>query len=62
MPDPTVSVLMPVYNAEAYLAEAIDSVLNQSFADFEFLALDDGSTDESWTILESFAADDDRTI
>ena len=44
---PTASVLLPVYNAERYLAEAIESVLNQTFRDFELLLLNDGSTDGS---------------
>lgn len=39
-----ISVLMPVYNAERHLAAALESVLNQSFRDFEFLIIDDGST------------------
>lgn len=51
---PTVSVLMPVYNAELFLREAIESVLNQSFTDFELLIINDGSTDKSKTIIESY--------
>ncbi len=42
MKKPPVSVVMPVYNAERYLRLAIDSILNQSFADFEFVIVDDG--------------------
>jgi len=57
---PTVSVLMPVYNAEAYLAEAVESILRQTFADFEFLVIDDGSTDRSGAILEGYAAGERR--
>ncbi len=57
---PTVSALMPVYNAEPYLAEAVESILGQTFADFEFLIVDDGSTDRSRTILERYAARDGR--
>jgi glycosyltransferase involved in cell wall biosynthesis len=57
---PAVSVLMPVYNAEPYLAEAVESILGQSFADFEFLIVDDGSTDRSRAILERYAARDGR--
>ncbi|OGF35795.1 hypothetical protein A2303_04670 [Candidatus Falkowbacteria bacterium RIFOXYB2_FULL_47_14] len=45
---------MPVYNAAKYLHEAIDSILNQSFRDFEFLIIDDGSTDNSRKIIESY--------
>lgn len=48
---PKVSVLLPVYNAESYVAEAVESVLNQSFSDFELIILDDGSTDSSSTIV-----------
>ncbi len=57
---PAISVLMPVYNAERYVAEAVESILNQSFADFEFLILDDGSTDRSLKILQQYAAQDAR--
>lgn len=57
---PKISVLMPVYNAERYLAEAIDSILHQTFSDFELLIINDGSTDESGRILEAYAAKDDR--
>lgn len=51
---PKVSVLMPVYNAAPYLREAIDSILNQKYTDFEFLILNDGSTDTSEEIIESY--------
>ena len=57
---PAVSVVMSVYNGEAFLAEAIESVLGQSFTDFEFLILDDGSQDASRTIAESYARRDPR--
>lgn len=57
---PAVSVLLPVYNAERYLAEAIESILKQSFTDFEFLITDDGSTDRSRQILQTYAAQDRR--
>jgi glycosyltransferase involved in cell wall biosynthesis len=49
-----VSVIVRVFNAERYLREAVQSVLAQSFADFELLAIDDGSTDSSVAILEAF--------
>lgn len=45
---------MPVYNAEKYLAEAIDSILQQTFEDFEFLIIDDGSSDRSVAIVQSY--------
>ncbi len=51
---------MPVYNAEEYLAEAVRSILEQTFAEFEFIAVDDGSTDRSLEILHGFAAADPR--
>jgi glycosyltransferase involved in cell wall biosynthesis len=61
-PRPTISVLMPVYNAERYLETAITSILTQTWRDFELIAIDDGSTDSSRAILESFAAKDARVI
>jgi glycosyltransferase involved in cell wall biosynthesis len=57
---PTVSVLMAVYNGEKYLRQAVDSVLSQSFRDFEFVIIDDGSTDGSHAILQSYADADKR--
>jgi len=48
------SVLLPVYNRENYVRQAVDSVLNQTFSDFELLAVDDGSTDRSPEILKSY--------
>ena len=55
-----VTVLMPVYNGEKYLREAIDSILNQTFADFEFLIINDASTDNSAEIIRSY--NDNRII
>lgn len=52
---PKVTVLMPVYNGERFLRQAIDSVLGQSFEDFELLVIDDGSTDASATLVEGYA-------
>lgn len=49
-----VTVLMPVYNGEKYLRQAIDSILEQTFLDFEFLILNDGSTDRTMEIVESY--------
>ena len=53
--DPLVTVLMPVFNAEKYLRLAIESVLNQSYSYFEFLIIDDGSTDQSAQIIRSYS-------
>lgn len=51
---PVVSVVMSVYNGENYLREAIDSVLNQIFYDFEFIIINDGSSDKSLSIIQSY--------
>ncbi len=58
--DPRISVVMAVYNAERYLEEAITSIRSQTYDDFEFIIVDDGSTDQSTAILNSFAARDRR--
>ena len=55
-----VSVQMRVFNGGNYLAEAVESILNQTFQDFEFLVLDDGSTDDSLAILRQYAHKDSR--
>lgn len=57
---PAVSILMTVYNREIYLPDAIESILNQSFRDFEFVIVDDGSTDKSAAILVKYARKDHR--
>lgn len=54
MINPRVSVIMPVFNVEAYVAEAVQSVLAQSFTDFELLIIDDGGTDRSIEICSNF--------
>jgi glycosyltransferase involved in cell wall biosynthesis len=59
-PAPRISVVMAVFNAERYLTDAIESILHQSFRDFEFVIIDDGSTDESGKILRAFAQLDSR--
>lgn len=55
---PTISVLMPVYNGEAFIKEAIDSILSQTWKDFECIIIDDGSTDTTGSIIKSY--DDPR--
>ena len=59
---PRVSVVMSVFNGEAYLQAALDSVLAQSFSDFELLAVNDGSTDNTAVLLAAAAAQDDRVV
>lgn len=55
--DPTISVVLPVYNGEKYLAEAIESILAQTFSDFELIVINDGSTDGTLAILQNYQAD-----
>ncbi|HRE77347.1 MAG TPA: glycosyltransferase [Flavobacterium sp.] len=55
-----ISVVIPVYNAENHLAECLDSVLNQSLSDIEVICIDDGSEDDSLTILKQYAETDFR--
>lgn len=57
---PIISVAMPVYNGERYLAEAIDSILTQTFTDFELIIIDDGSTDNSLQVLREYEKRDAR--
>ncbi|KAF3983690.1 MAG: glycosyltransferase [Methylococcales symbiont of Hymedesmia sp. n. MRB-2018] len=57
-----ISVLMPVYNAEKYLDEAIQSILNQTFTDFEFIIINDGSSDNSLNIIKKYQQQDSRIV
>ena len=57
---PKISIIVPVYNTEPYLARCIDSILSQSFSDFELLLTDDGSTDGSGAICDAYAEKDGR--
>lgn len=57
---PKISVVMPAYNAEKYIGEAIDSILNQTFTDFEFIIINDGSTDRTKEIILEY--DDSRIV
>ena len=56
----TISVIVPVYNAEKYIEECVSSIINQSFSNFELLLIDDGSTDSSSALCDSFAEKDSR--
>lgn len=60
MSHPKLSVIVPVYNVEKYLSKCIESILNQTFIDFELLLINDGSTDNSGVILDEFKAKDTR--
>lgn len=59
---PLVSVIMSVYNGEKYLKEAIDSILKQSYKKFEFIIINDGSTDNSFNILKKYKEIDNRIV
>ena len=59
---PLISVVVPVYNAEKYLRECLDSVVDQSLREIEIICVDDGSTDASPAILAEYAARDSRRI
>ena len=60
MNNPKISVIVPVYNAEKYLHRCIDSILSQTFNDFEVLLIDDGSKDQSGEICDEYAKKDSR--
>src|SRR5208283_2414591 len=57
---PFITVIMPVYNGALTLDRAVRSVVAQQFADWEIVAVDDGSTDDTWDILQRWAAADNR--
>ena len=57
---PKVSVIVPIYNAEEYLAQCIESVLAQTLKEIELILIDDGSTDESLKICNAYSETDNR--
>lgn len=59
---PKVSIVVPVYNVEAYLEKCMDSIINQTYANLEIVCINDGSTDNSLDILKSYALKDDRVL
>lgn len=60
MPTPKISVIVPIYNVETYLHRCVDSLLSQTFQDFELLLIDDGSPDRSGEICDGYACQDNR--
>lgn len=62
MSNPFLSVIVPVYNVEPYLPQCLDSILSQTFADFEVILVDDGSTDGSGALCDSYAEKDGRFL
>lgn len=59
---PKISVILPVYNGEDYLRYALDSILDQTYKDFELILVNDGSTDKTRTIVDEYAKKDDRVV
>lgn len=59
---PTISVVLPAFNAEKYVCEAVQSIIAQSFTNFELIIINDGSTDGTWAILEALRKRDSRII
>ena len=57
---PLISVVVPVYNVEKYLPKCLDSLLAQTWQNFELILVDDGSPDGSWNIMRDYAARDSR--
>ena len=60
MNNPLVSILVPVYNVEAYLPQCIDSLLRQTYPHLQIVLIDDGSSDNSWAVMQQYAAKDSR--
>lgn len=58
--DTLVSIIVPIYKAENYINRCVDSILNQTFKDFELLLIDDGSPDKSGYICDEYAKKDNR--
>ena len=62
MSRPKVSVLMSVYNGERYLSESVESILDQTYSDFEFIIVDDASEDGTWQMLTTYVGRDSRIV
>lgn len=59
---PKISIISPVYNAETYIVKCLDSILTQTFQDWELILIDDGSSDRSGTICDEYAEKDSRVV
>lgn len=62
MKQPCVSVLMPAYNAQKYIGEAIESILNQTYKNIELIVVDDASTENTWDVVCKYASKDKRMV
>ncbi|MDR2782027.1 MAG: glycosyltransferase, partial [Holosporaceae bacterium] len=60
--NPKISVIIPIYNTERFLRECLDSILNQTFTDFEMICVNDESTDHCLKILQEYAKKDKRVV
>lgn len=60
MSNPLVSILVPVYNVEAYLPQCLDSIIGQTYENLQIVLIDDGSKDKSWEIMQEYAVRDSR--
>lgn len=60
--NPTISILVPIYNVERYLPQCLDSLINQTFTDLEIICINDGSTDHSLDIIKEYQAKDPRIV
>lgn len=60
--NPKLSVITTLYNCESFIEESINSVLNQTYSDFEWILINDGSTDSTWDIVKKMLSDDQRVI
>lgn len=59
---PKVTVITPVYNAASYIKESIDSILHQTYTQFEYIIIDNASTDQSWVEIQSYIDEDPRVV
>ena len=62
MSSPKLSIIVPVYNVELYIRKCLDSILNQTFREYELILVDDGSTDQSGAICDEYALKDNRIV